>query len=164
MVENKDLKIIWVPHDINKQDIKYVESIINRNNISTSFINSFDDFFKSESRVKVINRVGILAQLYWLSRVAYIGGGFSSGVHNLMEPASAGVPTIFGPNYSDFNEAEEIIHNKAGFSVNSGSEIFDKIKLFLNNDELTIASSVSAKKLISNSSGATDKIVKQLIY
>ena len=79
-----------------------------------------ENFSDNVSRVKIINIVGALSKLYWKVKVAYIGGGCSTGVHNLMEPSVAGVPTIFGPNYNEFDEALEILNYKSGFCIEKG--------------------------------------------
>ena len=75
-----------------------MSNIFNRNSLSTEVIDSIQSIGQIDSRIVIINAVGVLADLYWTTKVAYyVGGGFSSGVHNLMEPAVAGVPMIFGP-------------------------------------------------------------------
>ena len=61
-------------------------------------------------------------------RVAYIGGGFSSGVHNVMEPAIARLPVFFGPHYKNFIEAKELIADGGGVSIENGMDLYQGIK------------------------------------
>ena len=161
--KNKDLQIVWVPHEPTDQENKYLESMFTRRNISVSVIDSIEDFSDNESRVKIINIVGALAKLYWKVKVAYIGGGFSTGVHNLMEPSVAGVPTIFGPNYNEFDEALEILNNKSGFCIEKGSELIEILDQLLNNDQRLLSTSTAAKDLIDNNSGVSNKVVKAIL-
>ena len=94
-----------------------LQSIFSRQGISSEEINSLEELHNCTMRVKIINIIGVLAELYWYAKMAYIGGGFSAGVHNVMEPAVAGVPTFFGPKYQNFDEAIQIINNEAGFVI-----------------------------------------------
>ena len=161
--KNKDLQIVWVPHEPSDQENKYLESMFTRRNISVSVIDSIEDFSDNESRVKIINIVGALAKLYWKVKVAYVGGGFSTGVHNLMEPSVAGVPTIFGPNYNEFDEALEILNNKSGFCIEKGSELIEILDQLLNNDQRLLSTSTAAKDLIDNNSGVSKKVVEAIL-
>ena len=161
--KNKNLQIVWVPHEPSDQENKYLESMFTRRNISVSVIDSIEDFSDNESRVKIINIVGALAKLYWKVKVAYIGGGFSTGVHNLMEPSVAGVPTIFGPNYNEFDEALEILNNKSGFCIEKGSELIEILDQLLNNDQRLLSTSTAAKDLIDNNSGVSNKVVEAIL-
>jgi len=161
--KNKYLQIVWASHEPSDQENKYLESMFTRRNISVSVIDSIENFSDNESRVKIINIVGALAKLYWKVKVAYIGGGFSTGVHNLMEPSVAGVPTIFGPNYNEFDEALEILNNKSGFCIEKGSELIEILDQLLNNDQRLLLTSTAAKDLIDNNSGASKKVVEAIL-
>jgi len=161
--KNKNLQIVWASHEPTDQENKYLESMFTRWNISVSVIDSIENFSDNESRVKIINIVGALAKLYWKVKVAYIGGGFSTGVHNLMEPSVAGVPTIFGPNYNEFDEALEILNNKSGFCIEKGSELIEILDQLLNNDQRLLLTSTAAKDLIDNNSGASKKVVEAIL-
>jgi len=163
MEKNKNLQIVWVSHEPSDQENKYLESMFTRRNISVSVIDSIENFSNNESRVKIINIVGALAKLYWKVKVAYIGGGFSTGVHNLMEPSVAGVPTIFGPNYNEFDEALEILNNKSGFCIEKGIEFIEILDKLFNNDQRLLLTSTAAKDLIDNNSGASNKVVEAIL-
>ena len=79
-----------------------------------------------------------------------------------MEPSVAGVPTFFGPNYHDFDEAVQILNNESGFVIKKGKDFIDKIDLFLSKeDEITLASN-QAYNLIKNNIGSSNKFVKEI--
>ena len=163
MVQNRNIQIIWISHEPNDQDNRYIESMFERSDISVNIINSIEDFNIDSSRVRIINLVGVLSKMYWKVKIAFIGGGFSTGVHNLMEPSVAGVPTIFGPKYHDFDEASEIINNKSGFSISKGTEFIEILDQFINNDQKLILASLAAQQLVNSNSGASNKIVEEIL-
>ena len=163
MEKNKNLQIVWVSHEPTDQENKYLEAMFTRRDISVSVIDSIENFSDNKSRVKIINIVGALAKLYWKVKAAYVGGGFSTGVHNLMEPSVAGVPTIFGPNYNEFDEALEILNNKSGFCIEKGSEFIEILDQLLNNDQRLLLTSAAAKDLIDKNSGVSNKVVEAIL-
>lgn len=74
--------------------------------------------------------MGMLSSLYQAATFAYVGGGFGAGIHNTLEPAAFGKPVVFGPNYSKFQEARDLVKLGGGFSIQSVSqatELFDKL-------------------------------------
>ena len=107
-------------------------------------------------KVLIIDNIGVLSQIYKYCKIAYIGGGFGVGIHNLLEAVAFGLPVIFGPNYKKFNEAQEIIKLKAGISISNYVELDSAIKKFrkFNNS--------IAYNYIQNNSGATKKILSAL--
>ena len=162
LIQNVSIQIIWASHEPNNQENKYLSNIFKRNELSVSIVDSLSKVENDKSRVIIINTVGILADLYWKVKLAYIGGGFSSGVHNLMEPAVAGVPTIFGPNYKKFKEAIEILNEGAGKTIKKGSGFKEAIINYFNNDKNLIKSSRAAIKIINSHIGATKKILSHI--
>lgn len=107
-------------------------------------------------KVLIIDNIGVLSQIYKYCKIAYIGGGFGVGIHNLLEAVAFGLPVIFGPNYKKFNEAQEIIKLKAGISISNYSELVSAINKFQNfNNSI-------AYNYIQNNSGATKKILSAL--
>ena len=79
-----------------------------------------------------------------------------------MEPAVAGVPTFFGPNYQDFDEAVQIINNESGFVIKKGKDFIDKMDLLLSKEEKITLASNQAFNLIKKNIGASNKLVKEI--
>ena len=107
-------------------------------------------------KVLIIDNIGILSHIYRYCKIAYVGGGFGIGIHNLLEAVAFGLPVIFGPNYNKFNEAQEIIKLKAGISISNYVELDSAIKKFRKFDNSI------AYNYIQNNSGATKKILSAL--
>ena len=155
-----DWKLIIAPHEIasniealaqNTQSMKYSQL-------------SFSDLgLNTQHPILIIDNVGMLSSLYQYGHVAYIGGGFGSGIHNILEAAAFGLPVLFGPNYQKFQEAKDMIDLGAAFSVKNFSEFQSKFKKLENKDYLTACSRV-AKKYVIGHTGATEKILSFLKY
>jgi len=115
-------------------------------------------------RVVVIDSIGLLSQLYRFADIAYIGGGFGKGIHNLAEAAVYGCPVIFGPNHLPFREAMELKALGAGFPVKSTEEISATVERLLNDMEQHKKAAVAAGKYISDNLGATRHILEKTGY
>ena len=105
-----------------------------------------------------------MSQLYWDGQVAYIGGGFSSGVHNVMEPAIARLPVFFGPHYKNFIEAKELIADGGGFSIENGTDLYQGVKNLLEDRVAFIKASYAATEVIHRNLGSATRIVRSLIH
>jgi 3-deoxy-D-manno-octulosonic-acid transferase len=110
----------------------------------------------SNSNVLIIDSIGILSNIYKYGNLAYIGGGFGSGIHNILEAVAYGLPVVFGPNYQKFKEANELIELEVAKSISNHSELKTTILSFIDFD-----SSIS-KKYIKNNTGATDIIISSI--
>ena len=161
--EFNDIKIIWASHEPSEQENRYLSNVFKRNNLSVKIIESLNDIDGVGSKVTIVNTVGILSELYWKSKLAYIGGGFSSGVHNLMEPAIAGIPTIFGPNYKKFKEAKEIVGLHAGHSIKKRLDFKNLITSYFCDEKKLITAGKAATEIVFAHSGASKKIVDQIL-
>jgi len=98
------------------------------------------------------------------SSIAYVGGGFSkSGIHNIIEPAAASNPVIFGPNFSNSNklDAQELINISGGFSIES-FDFFEKRINWLLDKENYEYSSEKCKSFVIENSGSTEKIIEAI--
>ena len=162
--ENIDIKIIWASHEPSDQENRYLSNIFKRNDLSVSIVESLKNSDKVKSKVTIVNSVGILSQLYWIVKLAYVGGGFSTGVHNLMEPAIAGVPTLFGPNYKKFKEAIEIVNLDAGHSIKNSSDLKNLISSYLCDEKKLIIAGRAARKIVNSHAGASKKIIDQIYF
>ena len=159
----EDLSLIWAPHTPSKKSISRIKVFLNKNNITYQNLGE-DIIEKINAKVIIVDSVGKLAQLYWHGQVAYIGGGFSSGVHNVMEPAIARLPIFFGPKYSNFHEAEELIEKGGGFSIQTGDELYIQVSSLLNDKNKFISSSFSATNVVHDNLGSSTRIVRRLIH
>ena len=117
----------------------------------------------SEFQVFIIDTVGILTKIYSYANVAYVGGGFTkTGVHNVLEPATFGIPIVIGPNYHKFNEAIDLVKNKACFVVGNSKELSLHLEKFFQLNQIRIEAGNRSQKYVIDKTGATAKILNYL--
>jgi 3-deoxy-D-manno-octulosonic-acid transferase len=162
--KQKDLKalnykLIIAPHEI---DASHIESILDRFSgfkiIRYSLANSIDI---DSADILIIDNIGMLSSLYQYGTIAFIGGGFGKGIHNILEAATFGLPVIFGPNYEKFTEAKELIKSGGAFSINSLVGFGNIFDLLSDKEVLNTASHIS-KYYVQSRIGATDKILRDI--
>tara|TARA_B100000809_G_C15093894_1_gene514257 strand:- start:503 stop:1708 length:1206 start_codon:yes stop_codon:yes gene_type:complete len=148
-------KIIIAPHEIDESHLLNIEKSLQKKVLRYSVIESTENV--NDYEVLLIDNIGILMHLYQYADVAYIGGAFAKGLHNILEPASFGVPVIFGNKYSKFPEAYQFIDAKIGFSINDSNE-FSKVysKLLSKNMTNKVSQFMNSQK------GASEKIMSEI--
>ncbi|GJM31305.1 MAG: 3-deoxy-D-manno-octulosonic acid transferase [Saprospiraceae bacterium] len=112
-------KVIIAPHDIRENRIK---EIIDRLKISYQRFSKINFDQLEESKVLLIDNIGMLSSLYQYGRLAFIGGGFGVSIHNTLEPMAFHLPVIFGPKFEKFIEARQMIAREGAFSVTNIDE------------------------------------------
>ncbi len=163
--KHSNSKIILVPHEISESIIDNYKTLARENNLSYKVIDRYLDMKNIKEDVIIVNAVGILYKLYWQSYVSYIGGGFSiGGIHNIMEPAVASNPVIFGRNYSNSNflEANQLLSSSAAFSVNSSEDLMNTFTSLSDKDFYLYASN-SSKNVMDNNLGSTKKLMSVIV-
>lgn len=153
-------KLIVAPHEINEDRIlklvkRYGDSVIRYTQIS-------DENEVQKARVLILDTVGLLSRLYRYADLAFIGGGFRDGIHNILEPAVFGTPVLFGPNHHKFHEAHDLIERGGAVSVDSYDSFKTQLELWLNNDQLRIQASDVCKTYVSENLGATQQILERI--
>ena len=111
------------------------------------------------SKVMIVDTIGHLSSIYKYGDVAYIGGGFGSGIHNILEAATYYLPVIFGPNYHKFNEAVELIEKKAAFSISDYNGLSQKLDEIFNTPDELKECSQRAGDFVRSKLGATEQIL-----
>jgi 3-deoxy-D-manno-octulosonic-acid transferase len=158
-------KIIILPHELSDKSINYYQKQSIKNNFESIVIEEYLDISKLKERVIIVNAIGILYKLYWQTSISYVGGGFSkNGIHNIMEPAVASNPVIFGPNFSNGNflEAEALLKASSGFSVKDSREL---IEIFNKLSQVNIydAACKSSRKVMEENMGSTSKLLSRIV-
>ena len=163
MEDISDLSLIWVPHEPSDRIVSEAEFLFRSKNFTTGIL-GLKNPNEIEARVIIVDTIGKLSQLYWDVQVAYIGGGFSSGVHNVMEPAIARLPVFFGPHYKNFIEAKELIADGGGFSIENGMDLYQGIKNLFEDRVAFIKASYAATEVIHRNLGSATRVVRNLIH
>ena len=159
----ESLSILWVPHEPIPSVIDASVQRFEELGFKVSIFSKQTPYDKDDPKVIVVDVVGVLSHLYWDGIIAYVGGGFSTGIHNVMEPAIARLPILFGPQYENFHEAEELIKSGGGWSIENGEELFDKINILLSDNSKIIPASFAATDVIHRNVGAATRVVRGII-
>ncbi len=156
---DKSFKTIIAPHEINQKKIELLRQHISKKCILYSEISQQD---LTNYEVLIIDTIGLLSRIYRYADIAYIGGGFGNGIHNILEAAAFGLPIIFGPNHSNFQEALDLIDLKAAFPLNNYNKLKAIIdKLLADQYFLNETGKISSKYITSNA-GSTVKIINKI--
>ncbi|HIZ86775.1 MAG TPA: 3-deoxy-D-manno-octulosonic acid transferase [Candidatus Coprenecus pullistercoris] len=160
-----DSKLILVPHEVGAQRIGDVKRRFAGYSIllySECEGRSPEEYAaRAEAAdILVVDCVGILSVLYKYGLFAYIGGGFNpSGIHNILEAATYGCPVVFGPHYSKFQEARDLVALGGAFSVRTGEELRPLLEKWLGTPDSITAPSQVCTDYIDSHLGASDKIM-----
>ncbi len=153
-------KFIIAPHNINAKDIEELKAAISKKVVL--FYNK-NDVKLQDYQVFIIDTGGILTKIYSYANIAYVGGGFTkTGVHNVLEPATFGVPILIGSNYNKFREAVELVNKKACFSVNNSKKLSVLLKKFFQEEQKRVKVGKQALNYVVERTGATTKILYYL--
>ena len=130
---SKDEKFIIAPHTIDHNSILKLKKSLKKETILYS---EKEGKNLSEYTVFIIDTIGLLTKIYSYADAAYVGGGFRTGLHNILEPATFGIPVVIGPVYNKFKEAVDLVNLGGCISVGNQSAFsntFNKLKNDIHN-------------------------------
>jgi 3-deoxy-D-manno-octulosonic-acid transferase len=154
-----ELRLIIAPHEISRQRIGQIRSGLVRPSVCLSDVTDSD---VSESDCLVVNSFGLLSSIYRYADVAYVGGGFGKGIHNILEAAVYAVPVVFGPSHNKAREARDMIAAGAAFTVTDHKGFDALMDNLLADPNLLRSAGRAAGNFVLTNAGATDKILSQL--
>ncbi len=147
---NSPLKFIIAPHEISESKIKTLSSSLEEKGIKYLKYSEAKEETIKEFNVLIIDNIGMLSSLYQYGEIAFIGGGYGKGIHNILEAATFGLPILFGPNYQKFQEAKDLIQIKGAFCIQDAAGLITQTGLFLNSEtSLKNAAEVSREYVVS---------------
>ncbi len=151
------LKFIIAPHTIDESEIKHIENALPGQTIRYSRAGQKELYSAS---VLIIDNIGMLTALYQYGDFAFVGGAFKTGLHNILEPATFGMPIFFGnKKYHTFHEAAELINLEVAFPIENQQELKKKVTFFMENEAAYRKAKATCKQYIATHKGATDKIM-----
>jgi 3-deoxy-D-manno-octulosonic-acid transferase len=157
-MERDEWKVILVPHEIKPE---LISAIMDRCKETAILHSTMDANPPSNAKFLIIDTVGKLNKIYKYADIAYVGGGFGKGIHNILEPAVWGKPVIIGPQYQKFKEAKGLVDLKTAFPLMK-KEDFPKIIKSLSDPEKRKALGEISRKYVEDNTGATALIVEEL--
>lgn len=154
----KDFKYIIAPHNINSNHIKEIEELLGNDFIKYSEA-TYENI--ASYTTLIIDNIGILANTYQFTDIAFIGGGFTGNLHNILEPASFGNVILFGSKHDRFHEAEELMNIKGAYEISYVDDLIAITNHLLIDDNLEKCQEINVN-YIKEGRGATNKILQQL--
>ncbi|MDA6072257.1 3-deoxy-D-manno-octulosonic acid transferase [Flavobacterium sp. AC] len=152
-----NVKFIIAPHNIKADQITSLKSEIKK---STVLFSEKKDLDLSGFNVFIIDTIGLLTKIYSYGTIAYVGGGFGNpGIHNILEPATFGIPIVIGPNYSTFAEAIQLVALGGCIVISDTNELKQNLDRLLSDENFLKEKSQICKTYIQDNKGATDTIM-----
>lgn len=157
----KNAKYIIVPHEVNANSLAEIESMLNAINMTYIYLSESDNKQIQDYDCIIINSIGILPDLYRYADIAYVGSGFSTGVHSVIEPLAQKCIVCYGPKINILDEAVEITELKIGHQINNSEELLNVFKLTADEENL-LKMQTYGFQYIKNKLNASTKIIKIL--
>ncbi|MEL1246571.1 3-deoxy-D-manno-octulosonic acid transferase [Flavobacterium helocola] len=155
-----EVKFIIAPHNIKSEQIQELKNVITK---KTILFSEKDNVDLSNSNVFIIDTIGILTKIYSYADIAYVGGGFGNpGVHNILEPATFGVPVVIGPNYSHFAEATALVNMEGCISIQNQTQLNEAFDLLLHNEDERLEKGHICSTFVQMNKGATKTIMNHI--
>ncbi|HZK94847.1 MAG TPA: glycosyltransferase N-terminal domain-containing protein [Prolixibacteraceae bacterium] len=152
-------KFVIAPHEVTPQSLERVCSALGK---PYALYSTASPEELTNAEVLIVDGYGYLVSVYRYGMFAYVGGGFTSGIHSTLEPAAFGLPVIFGPDYQKFQEAHDMLSLGAATCINNFEELELQIDSYRANPEKLLYDSAIARGYVNKNRGASKEIVKYL--
>lgn len=153
------MKFVLVPHDIDPDSCDDLVKRIRKKAIkfSNMILEEIEDY-----QVLIIDKIGLLTKIYSYADLAYVGGGFATGLHNTLEPAVFGIPIIIGPKYQGFKEAEDMVALGGINTIKRFEELKNWTDLYYSNGEVRRQAGFVNESYVKKNQGASVRIIEHL--
>lgn len=154
------VKFILAPHNIKAEQIQELKQSITK---KTVLFSEKEGKNLADFDVFLIDTIGILTKIYSEADIAYVGGGFGNpGVHNILEPATFGVPIVIGPNYSHFAEATALVNMGGCVSISNAANLNDILVNLIQNITIREEKGHICSTFVRMNIGATTQIINYI--
>lgn len=156
-------KIIIAPHEVDEKGIEQLENTLHYPCLKWSIIENETSGIVSNYSTLIIDTIGLLTKVYSYASIAYVGGAMgTSGLHNILEAATYGVPIIIGKNYEKFPEAGKLEDLGGLFSVSTPTEFIEIMDELLTDNFLRDKTGMICEHWINSNTGATREVLEYL--
>jgi len=153
--ENSNISLIIAPHEPTDERVEDIIRSADQLSLAAAPLSGIKG--KGKYPVIIADGIGYLAELYRVGTIAYVGGGFSAGVHNVLEPAVLGLPVMFGPGIENSHEAQELKELGAGTVTADAAHFAETADQLLNNPDLLMSIGKSGIEYIESKMGASER-------
>lgn len=146
------LRVIIAPHEPNPQHVAPIEAWASQAGLSVARVDSTE---AAKADVILVDRFGVLGDLYALATITFVGGGFhGAGLHSVLEPASFGAPVLFGPQHHKSRDALTLIASEGAYAVSSAAQIESVIADLLSDSSKARRVGDNARETVRRGTGA----------
>jgi len=156
-----NVKFIIAPHNIKPEQIQQLKNAITK---KTVLFSKKEGQNLADYQIFITDTIGILTKIYSYADIAYVGGGFGNpGVHNILEPATFGIPIVIGPNYSHFAEATALVNMEGCISITNQNELHQAFDLLVQNEDERHEKGHICSTFVQMNKGATNTILNHIL-
>jgi 3-deoxy-D-manno-octulosonic-acid transferase len=149
------LRLVIAPHEPTNAHLESLEQRLDRLSLRHARLGALLAASGTAPEVVLVDRMGVLADLYALADTAYVGGGFGrAGLHSVVEPAALGVPVLFGPTHGNAREAGDLVAYGGGFVVTSAADVESRLRAFADDPASTAAAGARARGFVQAETGS----------
>ena len=159
--EHPEWKLIIAPHVIGNDHLQQILSRLNRKTVRYT---EATPETAAEAQCMIIDCFGLLSSIYHYGEVAYVGGGFGVGIHNVLEAAVWNVPVFFGPNNKRFQEAQQLLASGGGIEITNYSSLATAMQRFMDDDKWLEQCGSKAGDYVKSMAGATDIVLRESLH
>lgn len=154
--ERHDWRLIIAPHVIGEEHLQQILSKLQRKTVRYTQTTPEE---AAQAECLIIDCFGLLSSIYNYGDVAYVGGGFGVGIHNVLEAAVWHMPVFFGPNNKHFQEAQWLLQSKGGIEIMSFDDFKIQMDRFIAAPELIRERGNAAARVVEEHTGATKRVM-----
>lgn len=168
-MDDRAPKCLLVPHELHEAQMQRAEQLFPKPLVRWSELengqtaNVADTLGGEKHGTLLVDRMGLLARLYRHGQVAYVGGGFTDGIHSILEAATWGCPVLFGPKHRKFPEARGLITAGAAIEVKDAADIRNALQRWLNDPAALKAASEAAHRYVQEHTGGARKVAEAVV-
>ena len=151
-----NVRLVLAPHVVNEEHLRQIEQKLQRPSVRYSAATPKS---VAEADCLIIDCYGLLSSIYRYATIAYVGGGFGVGIHNVPEAAVYGVPVLIGPNNQKFREAQALLQCGGCIEVHNQPDVDQSLDRLLSNKAALDRAGQAAGNYITSNAGAVDKIM-----
>ena len=157
--EHENVKFAFAPHNIDDLEVKRLQKSIQQ---TVAIYSSKETINLKESKVLILDTIGMLTKVYSYADIAYVGGGLATGLHNILEPATFGIPVIIGDNFSKFREARELVELKGCYPISNFGHLRDILNQLIDDANFRNLTGSICGEYVKENTGATEQIMKYI--
>jgi len=150
-----DVRLIIAPHEPTTAHLASIEEWIRREGLRGALLSADT---AAAADVVIVDRTGVLGDLYALADIAFVGGGFhAAGLHSVLEPAAFGAPVLFGPRFAASRDAQMLIDAQGGRPVDGALELVEALLRWLQDDGARAGAGARARAMVQSGLGAAER-------